>query len=397
MSILAECPMCRKKQSNKNKRCTCGQDLDKAKRSKRVKYWISYRLPNGKQRLELIGYSVEEARDAEGKRRSQKRENRIFDMLPESKISFNELAEWYLGLTSVKKLASYDRVELALKNFNDVFGDFQLNEIKQVDLEEYQERRKKQNRADATIDMEIKYAQTAVTKAFDNDMVDGHCLKAFRRTKRLLEKGSNARKNIVKIYQYLKLLKVASQHYRAVLIIAFNTGMRLGEIKALRWSYIDKKAMMIRLPKKVTKEGRDKDIPINHNVKGILDSIPQTLTPNDYVINYMGKPMSGKSCLKKQFSETCQKAGIAYGRKATNGVVFHDLRRTFKTNLLLAGVDRPHRDSILGHSLKGMDVHYIVLSDESLTKAMDRFTDWLEGQLKLQNVDQNVDQSLSKS
>lgn len=66
------------------------------------------------------------------------------------------------------------------------------------------------------------------------------------------------------------------------------------------------------------------------------------------------------------------------------------MRRTFKTNLLLAGVDRPHRDSILGHSLKGMDVHYIVPSDESLTKAMDRFTDWWDGELKLQNVDQTL-------
>ena len=198
MAILAECPLCRQKQSNKNKKCS----------------------------REVVGFSLEEARDAEGKRRSQKRENRIFDMLPESKITFTELVKWYLEQTSVKKLASNDRVELALKNFNDVFGDFQLNEIKQVDLEEYQQRRKNQNRADATIDMEIKYAQTAVTKAFDNDMVDGHCLKAFRKTKRLLEKGANVRKVKISIKQYLKLLKSAPAHYRAVLTIAFNTGMR---------------------------------------------------------------------------------------------------------------------------------------------------------------------------
>ena len=65
--------------------------------------------------------------------------------------------------------------------------------------------------------------------------------------------------------------------------------------------------------------------------------------------------------------------------------------------MLLAGVDKPHRDAILGHSLKGIDAHYIVPTDESLTKAMDRYTDWLDEELKLKNVDQNVDQTLSKN
>ena len=152
---------------------------------------------------------------------------------------------------------------------------------------------------------------------------------------------------------------------------------------------------MIRLPKKVTKEGRDKDIPINHNVKAVLDSTPQTLPPKDYVINYMGKPMSGKSSLKKQFAETCEKAGIRYGRKTRGGIIFHDIRRTVKTNMLLAGVDRPHRDAILGHSLKGMDAHYIVPTDESLTKAMDRYTKLFDR--KLRSVDQTVDQPCTKS
>jgi hypothetical protein len=34
----------------------------------------------------------------------QKRENRIFDMLPESKMTFQELTDWYLGLKTVMKL-----------------------------------------------------------------------------------------------------------------------------------------------------------------------------------------------------------------------------------------------------------------------------------------------------
>jgi hypothetical protein len=55
------------------------------------------------------------------------------------------------------------------------------------------------------------------------------------------------------------------------------------------------------------------------------------------------------------------------------------------------------KDIPINHRLKGMDMHYIVPSDESLTKAMDRFTKCLDGELKLENVDQNVDQNLSKN
>jgi len=37
-----------------------------------------------------------------------------------------------------------------------------------------------------------------------------------------------------------------------------------------------------------------------------------------------------------------------------------------------------HRDLILGHSLKGMDVHYLAPSDDSLKEAMDKYTWWLD-------------------
>jgi hypothetical protein len=58
-----------------------------------------------------------------------------------------------------------------------------------------------------------------------------------------------------------------------------------------------------------------------------------------------------------------------------------------------AGVDHVHRDIILGHSLHGMDVRYMAPSEEDLHRAMARYTEWLDGQLILQSVDQNVDQT----
>jgi len=180
MAIMIQCPICKRKQSNRNKICKgCGNNLDQAKRSGRVKYWISYYI-NKKQKWELVGASIEDAKAAEGKRKSQKKENRIFDILEDPKITFSELSDWYLKLDKVKALASYNRIQGALKNFNAVFGNVEILSIVQTDLESYQEARKKQGRAPATIDMEVKIAQTMVTKAFDNDLIDGRILKPFQ-------------------------------------------------------------------------------------------------------------------------------------------------------------------------------------------------------------------------
>jgi len=80
--------------------------------------------------------------------------------------------------------------------------------------------------------------------------------------------------------------------------------------------------------------------------------------------------------------------GIPYGTKDPNGVIFHDLRRSVKTYMLEAGVDKAYRDTLLGHSLQGMDVHYLVPS--RIQEAMAKYTAWLNEQIA--NVDQNVDQ-----
>ncbi len=63
-------------------------------------------------------------------------------------------------------------------------------------------------------------------------------------------------------------------------------------------------------------------------------------------------------------------------------MTFHDLRRTVKTNMLKAGVDKVYRDTILGHSIQGMDRYYIVPTDKDLSKAMERYTQWVDLELK---------------
>ena len=162
--------------------------------------------------------------------------------------------------------------------------------------------------------------------------------------------------------------------------------MRRGELLGLKWSHIDREKGFIRLPAENTKEGKPKSIPINHHVDRVLTTLPRALHHN-YVFTYKGQPILS---LKRSFKNACKNAGISHGRKVKNGLTFHDIRATFDTNMDRAGVSESCRKAILGHSLEGMDRHYLRLNDEDLREAIDRYTAWIDEQIS--NVDQSVDQ-----
>ena len=290
MAILAECPGCHKKQSVSNRLCDCGEDLVKAKKSKRVRFWINYRIPGGKQKRESVGYSIEEAKDADGKRRSQKRENRIFDIKPDAKMSFYELTKWYLNLESVKALARYPILKINLNSFNAVFGDNIVNTLKPVDLENYQVKRKAQGQADSYIDQQIAMARAMINKAFDNDIVSGDIIKIFKRVKKLLKGDSNARDRVLSSDEFNRLMEALPSHTRAVVATGYYGGMRKGEVLNLTWSHIDMKNRIIKLEASETKDREARKIPICDGLYDILLSIPKAIH-DDHVFLFKGKPI----------------------------------------------------------------------------------------------------------
>jgi integrase len=401
MAILAECPMCHTRQSKRNKKCIgwldkrsdlkCKQNLDDAKKAKKVRYWIVYRMKDGKQRWESVGAfegldatSVEDAKDAQAKRKVQKKEKRIFDMLPESTQTFSELTEWYLGLEKVKALAYCDVLKINLDSFNAVFGNDIVSSIKPADLENYQAKRKKEGYSDSYIDQEIGAAKTVVNKAFDNDLVGGDTLKSFRRVKKLLKKGSNARKRVLSYSEYQKLYDALPSHTVPVVATAFWTGMRRGEILNLTWDKVDLKSRMIRLESDDTKEGLSKKVPISKTLKNTLKKLPRGLY-NDYVFLFRGKPIRD---IREGFKNGCDNAGIPYGRKVKNGFTFHDLRHTTKTFMRKAGVDKNVRAIMFGHSVGGdMDFRYDHVDETDLLDAIDRTETYLE------SVSENVSEN----
>ena len=183
-----------------------------------------------------------------------------------------------------------------------------------------------------------------------------------------------------------------------------HTGMRKAELLNLRWSYIHRENKIIRFPLGLTKEGRrkripensplTKNIPINHHVEQVFNALPRALH-HAHVFTYKGQPVLK---LRRSFESACKNAGIPYGQKVPGGLRFHDIRATFKTNMLRAGVDKVFRDIILGHSLQGMDARYLKPTDDDLRRAIEQYTEWFDSQFATDTTtDTSKEQSIRRA
>lgn len=387
MAVLAECPQCHKKQAIRNKRCECGADLEKLKRAKeKVRYWIAYRLPGGKQKREAVGFSIEKAKDADGKRRVQKRENRIFDIKPEAKMNFSQLTEWFLGLENVKSKAYFPTLTANLTSFNASFGNVIVGAIRPVDLENYQEKRKREGYSDSYIDQQLVAAGTMIRKAFDNDIVGGDTLRVFKKVKKLLKRNGNARDRILSPQEFGRLMQHLPRHAKDMLATGFYTGMRRGEIASLTWDKVDMKKRVIRLEAADTKDREPRTIPICDPLYDILKDIPRAIH-DSHVFLFQGEPVTE---IKRTLKTACKAAGITYGRFEKDGFIFHDLRHSFNTYMRKAGVPESVIMEITGHSTREMFDRYNRIDEDDTRKAVEQFQGFIA------NVDQTVDQEAKR-
>jgi integrase len=125
--------------------------------------------------------------------------------------------------------------------------------------------------------------------------------------------------------------------------------MRRGELLSLRWEQIDFIHGRIRILDAKTNSG-DRSIPMNSVVSVLLDDLGQTKKSN---LVFPSNRRVGERFLdlKKGFKKAVQLAGIAPIR-------FHDLRHTFATRLVQAGVDIITVQHLLGHAKISMTARY---------------------------------------
>ncbi len=377
MAILAECPACHRKQSLKRKSCRCGEDLNKAKESKRVRYWIHYRFPGGKQKWEAVdsfegcnGSSLEDAYDAMSKRRTQKREKKLFDVRPDTETTFKELAESYLEQEAIKNAPSYRVIRIRLNNLNKVIGDEIVADIKPMDLDNYRARREKEGLSDSYIDDEIGAGKMVVNWAFKNELIDGETLRKFQGVKKALPPGDNARDRVLTVQEFDELYRHATDHLKPILLAGYWTGLRESDILGLSWDRIDLKNRIIQftVKRRRTQKPKPREIYIVDPLYDFLKahSRPRNVNEDNHVFQYKGKPVKD---ITRSLETACRGAGIRYG-KTKDGFVFHDLRHASVTDMRKAKVNPLVNNVWHGHSLgSSAHVRYHTFDREDLRRA----------------------------
>jgi integrase len=158
--------------------------------------------------------------------------------------------------------------------------------------------------------------------------------------------------------------------------VAAYTGLRRGEVVALRWRDVDFGRRKIVVSRAVsgsveatsTKSRRAREVPLPDQAAGALDRLSQRgdfTSPDDYVfVNRLGRRLDG-SALRRRVERARDAAGLRPLR-------FHDLRHTYGSLLVAGGVDLASVKAAMGHSRITTTERY--LHTRSASELADRFT-----------------------
>jgi integrase len=162
-----------------------------------------------------------------------------------------------------------------------------------------------------------------------------------------------------------KTIQQKQAHLKPIIIFALNTGCRKDEILSLKWENVDMKHGFINMV--LTKNGERRQIPINDTLREAMNGLTRRLdVPWVFyeVVKKQGKEVVKRfGDIKRSFNTACKKAGI-------QDFVFHSLRHTFASYLVMGGVDLTTVSRLLGHKSLTMTLRYSPLAPNHLTSAV---------------------------
>lgn len=284
--------------------------------------------------------------------------------------TFRYLASQYLGLADIKRQSSYTwKKNTVDKRFLPVFGGKVLEGITTSQIESYRETRRldpglqKTSLKVSSLNRDLALLKHMFSYAVREGWLEKNPVSRIK-----LEKENNARDRVLEPEEFTRLQVHSASHLQAVNLMAYQTGMRLGEILHLKWDRVDLKGNVIRLKADDTKTNEGRLVPLTPELTELLrDLYKVRYLHEDHVFLVKGQSVNS---IKTAFNGACERANI-------QGFHFHDFRHTAVTNMRRAGIDHLTIMKITGHKTLEVFKRYNSFLEGDLREAASRFNTYL--------------------
>ena len=284
--------------------------------------------------------------------------------------TFHFLATQYLQLADIKRQSSYSWKQTAIKNrFLPVFGTKVLDGITTIHIEAYRESRRLDPGLQGTsLKVSSLNRDLALLKHMFSYAVREGWLEKNPSSRIKLEKENNARDRVLEPEEFTRLQAHSVPYLQAINLVAYQTGMRQGEILHLTWDRVDLKAEVIRLQAEDTKSNEGRLVPLTPELTDLLRGLYKVrYLHEDHVFLVKGQSVSS---IKTAFNAACRRAGV-------QGFHFHDFRHTAVTNMRRAGIDHLTIMKITGHKTLEVFKRYNSFLEGDLRGAAHQFNTYL--------------------
>ncbi len=305
--------------------------------------------------------SREDAKKALSIRKAQIAEGKFEIAQTKKQILFEKFVNRYLEEYSKPNKRSWKKDITSTNALLKFFHGKVLSQISSWQVERYKAQRQKEisrlgkEISKASVNRELACLKTMFNKSIDWGIVSTN---PVRKVKLFPEKPNILR--VVSDSEFQRVYSNASEFLKPILIVAMNTGMRKSEILNLKWEDVNFKDGYL-----IVRESKNNDsriIPMNKVLMETIKSVKNN-NSNEYLFSH-GNEAPAKT-FKTAFNAAIRRAGIERFR-------FHDLRHTFASNLVMAGVDIVTVQELMGHKDITMTKRYSHPTPEHKKQAVEK-------------------------
>jgi integrase len=166
------------------------------------------------------------------------------------------------------------------------------------------------------------------------------------------------------------ILAKAPAYLQPIIRTALHTGMRQGEILALRWVDLDFDQRLVRVAH--GKNHKVRCIPMNAQVYALLKPlVPPSPRWEESPFVFTNPRTRANPEIKGKFRDVVHAFARVADAAGLGDVTFHTLRHTFASRLVQGGATMKALQELLGHGSMQMTMRYAHLAPNNLREAVD--------------------------